>query len=386
VSVGLKKLRADDIVVGRPTLWNIYDTKGLKLVSAGTVIQSEEQVKWLMNRGASNRPIEVSAPSHRAGQRARRTNKPKEVSPFNLLEAVVGRVALALASIKSKDISFYEQIIELAKDIQRACDKDKWASMATLFLQNDSAYSIKHLVDVAILVDITANERGINREKRLSLIAAALTMNVSIAEFQDEMYQSLNSLTPDQNKRLNLHPKLSVRLLMDAKVIDKLWLKCVFAHHETVSGTGYPGGLTVEQYPEEAQLITLADYYCTKISPRAERNPLLHRDVIAEIADEKNILVMGDVIQFFIMELGNYPPGTIVQLANSEIGVVTKTSFNRNTPIVHAFMKPQIGDYGTPVKRNTAKDKCFKIQRVLQNDDQQITFNVKKVWGFPDDD
>jgi hypothetical protein len=385
VSVGLSKLRADDIVVGRPTLWNIYDSKGLKLVSAGTVIQSKDQVQWLMDRGASNRPIEVSGPLHTAKQR-RRVEKPKEISPFNVLERVIGRLALTLACVKSKEVNFTEQVMELAKDIQRACDKDKSAAIATLFLVHESEYAIKHLVDVAVLVDITAKGRGINRESRLSLIAAALTMNISITDLQQEVYLNTHSLTAEQQKRLKQHPQLSAQILLGAKVVDKLWLKCVIAHHETVSGSGYPSGLTLEQYPKEAQLIALADYYCTKISPRTERNSVLHRDVMADITNEKDNLVEAELIQFFILELGYYPPGTVVQLANNEIAVVIKASANPNSPIVQAFMKPQIGNYGTPAKRNTAKDSSFKIQRVLQNDDPQITFNIKKVWGFPDDD
>jgi hypothetical protein len=75
-----------------------------------------------------------------------------------------------------------------------------------------------------------------------------------------------------------------------------------------------------------------------------------------------------------------------VQLANSEIGVVTKTGANPKTPVVHVFMKPQIGNYGVPAKRNTAMNDAFKIQDVISNNDPKITYDVRKVWGYSEVD
>jgi hypothetical protein len=169
---------------------------------------------------------------------------------------------------------------------------------------------------------------------------------------------------------------------MKAKVIDKFWLKCVFAHHETVSGTGFPSGLKLGQYPEETQLITLADYYCSRLSEDADRDAKQHKTAISKINEKSNVLVTDLVVNQFLATLGFYPPGAIVQLANAEIGIVTKAGANPKTPVVHVFMKPQIGNYGVPAKRNTAMKEIFKIQRVISNDDPMITYDVRKVWGY----
>lgn len=383
---GLTKLREDDIVVGRPLLWNIYDSNGSKLVKAGFTIQSKEQVKWLMSRGAYNKPIDVSGPQLSGRQSKKRVEKPKEISPFRVLEDVISKLALALASIESEEIEFTEQLMALVKDIQRACDKDANAAIASLFILHGNSYPIKHLIDVAILVDILAKQQGIMREKRQSMVAAALTMNISIIDLQEELHRQSAPLTAEQQAKIKAHPKTSVQKLMEAKVTDRFWLKCVFAHHETVSGTGYPSGLKLGQFPEETQLITLADYYCARVSERADRDAMLHRDAISDIQQKKDELVTELVTNQFVTTLGFYPPGSIVQLANSEIGIVTKSGSNPKSPVVHAFMKPQIGNYGVPPKRNTALNESFKIQRVLSNDDPMITYEVRKVWGFQEDD
>jgi HD-GYP domain-containing protein (c-di-GMP phosphodiesterase class II) len=200
VAAGLTKLREDDIVVGRPLMWTIYDSNGSKLVKAGFTIQSKEQVKWLMNRGAYNKPIEVSGPQFASRQTRKPVEKPKEKSPFRVLEDVLSKLALTLASIESEEIDFYEHIMELVKDIQRACDKDSNAAIASLFVLHGNSYPIKHLIDVAILVDILAKQQGIARAKRQSLVAAALTMNISIIELQEELHRQTASLTDEQKK------------------------------------------------------------------------------------------------------------------------------------------------------------------------------------------
>ncbi len=381
---GLTKLREDDIVVGRPLLWNVYERNGSKLIKAGFTVQSKEEVKWLINRGAYIKPIEVSGPQ-RSARRPRRVERPRESSPFKLLEDVISKLALTLASIESEEINFTEQIFALVKDIQRACDKDSNAAIASLFILHGNNYPIKHLVNVAVLVDILAKQQGILREKRQSIIAAALTMNISIIELQESLLHQTQPATVEQQALINNHPKKSVKMLMDAKVVDKFWLKCVFAHHETVSGSGFPGGLKLGQYPEEAQLIVLADYYCTRLSEGAVTDAVRHREVISDIQQKKNELVTEILINQFVVALGFYPPGSIVQLANSEIGIVTKSGSNPKTPVVHAFMKPQIGNYGVPPKRNTAMNDSFKVQRVVSNDDPMITYEVRKVWGFQED-
>jgi HD-GYP domain-containing protein (c-di-GMP phosphodiesterase class II) len=175
-------------------------------------------------------------------------------------------------------------------------------------------------------------------------------------------------------------------MLMKAKVVDKLWLKCVFAHHETISGTGFPSGLKLGQYPEETQLITLADYYCSQLSENVGMDAIRHKTAISKINSEKNVLVTELVANQFLATLSFYPPGSVVQLANSEIGVVTKTGSNPKTPVVHVFMKPQIGNYGVPAKRNTAMNDAFKIQDVMSNNDPKITYDVRKVWGYSEVD
>jgi HD-GYP domain-containing protein (c-di-GMP phosphodiesterase class II) len=120
-------------------------------------------------------------------------------------------------------------------------------------------------------------KRGMDSDNQGPLMAAALTMNIGMLSLQEVLYQQEKDLTSEQKQLIDSHPAQSVVMLHEAIVTDRLWLKCVLAHHEKIDGTAYPNQLSGEQYYEETQLITLADQYCARLSPRAYRQPLLHQ-------------------------------------------------------------------------------------------------------------
>ena len=94
-------------------------------------------------------------------------------------------------------------------------------------------------------------KRGMDSDNQGTLMAAALTMNIGMLSLQEVLYQQEKDLTSEQKQLIDSHPAQSVVMLREAKVTDRLWLKCVLAHHEKIDGTAYPNQLSGEQYHEE---------------------------------------------------------------------------------------------------------------------------------------
>ena len=173
-------------------------------------------------------------------------------------------------------------------------------------------------------------------------------------------------------------------MLRRAKVADQQWLKYVLTHHEKVDGTGYPNKLLGEQCPDAVQLIVLADQYCARLSPRAYRQPLLHKGILRDIMLDSGKTVDPAIATLFIRELGFFPPGLIVQLLNGEVGVVTKRGEKADAPIVHVCTRPGQGNLARPIQRSTSLG-GHKIRKILMNDDPNVTFERRPVWGFNED-
>jgi HD-GYP domain-containing protein (c-di-GMP phosphodiesterase class II) len=375
-------LSATDLIIGEPLQWPIYDSNGTFLVKKGFVIQNASQIERLISRGVFGMESEVL--NEKSPDLKIQAEKLQDFSPFKLLEDVTSQLAITLLNSEDDNTSFTEQIMVLVKDIQRACDRDAHAAIASLFVLEGDSYPIKHSVDVAVLSEIMAKSSAISIEERQSIIAAALTMNIAMIGLQEKLYRQKTPLTPEQKKLLNEHPRQAVMMLRKAKVEDRLWLQCVLSHHETIVGTGYPNKLTGEQYPRVTQFIALADRYCAHLSPRSYRDPLLHKGILRDIFLDKGQNFEPEIAALFIKELGFYPPGLLVQLVNSEIGVVTKRGERPDSPLVHVCMKPRVGNYSNPIMRNTTMDE-YKITRLLLSDDPDVTFERRSVWRFSED-
>lgn len=381
MTVEFQKLTAEDLSVGQQLIWPIYDSNGAMLVKQGFVIKLEQQIDRLVLRGAFAKKTDL-AKAKEAPQSSTPPveNKFKDFSPFKVLEGVYSQLAISLASADTSEF-FTDEIFSLVDEIQRACHRDSHAALASLFVLDANSYPIKHSVDVAVLTELIAKQRGFSVEDRQSSIAAALTMNIAMIELQEILYRQEEPPTKEQQQAIQEHSRQGVVILKRAKVTDNLWLKSVLTHHEKVSGNGYPHKLRGEQYPEASQIISLADMYCAQLSPRAYRDPFLHKDILRDILLDKGESVSVEIAGLYIKELGFYPPGLIVQLANAEVGVVTKKGEKPDAPIVHACMRPQVGNYNAPIKRNT-KMPAFTVRRVLQSDDPDVTFERRTVWGF----
>lgn len=376
----LVKLKVSDIRVGEPLAWPVYDSNGTFLVKKGFIIKSLAQVERLIDRGAFGDQSDLSS-SLSAESNESEVKKPKDISPFKILEDVTSQLAIVLASSTEEETDFSKEMMKMVENIQRACDRDPHAALASLFVLEGSSYPIKHSVDVAVLSEVLAKSSSFKRAERKSIVAAALTMNISMIELQEKLYRQEAPLTDKQKEAIQHHPKQSVIILKKAGVDDQLWLKCVLTHHEAITGTGYPNKLKGAQYPQATQLIALADQYCARLSPRAYRDPLLHKGILRDILLDKGQTVEPEIAALFIKELGFFPPGLIVQLANTEIGVVTKRGDRPDAPIVHVCVKPQTGTYAQPVMRNT-KLESYKIRKIISSDNDYVTFNRRTLWQF----
>ena len=219
--------------------WPIYDRNGTFLIKKDFVIKSESQVERLLAHGAYGLVAEMWLPVEKPTV-VEVVSKPKDFSPFKILEDVTSRLAITLANNDNPDVNFTDEIMSLVEDIQRACFRDASAALASLFVLEKGSYPIKHSVDVAVLSGLMAGKSGLEAESHASVIAAALTMNLAMIGLQEILFQQDRPLTEEQKKQIFNHPRQSVAMLQQANVTDRLWLKCVLAHHEKVNGTGYP--------------------------------------------------------------------------------------------------------------------------------------------------
>lgn len=255
----MRRIQPGEIEVGATLRFDCYDASGTLLLKKGLVIASEHQFEALLKRGLYQAPEDVER---------RQCLEPERKSPFHMLDAFRSRLAGIFAAFaKPEGADVLGRIRSLCADIQALCRYDADAALGALHLDHEGRYTIIHPLYVAILCELIAQSKAMAQAERISLLAAALTENVSIIDLQETLQRQATPLTPEQQQAMRVHPLESVDMLLAAGVGDDLWIKTVLHHHEKLDGSGYPGAMRGEHIPLTVRILSLADTYSAMVTP-----------------------------------------------------------------------------------------------------------------------
>ena len=195
-------------------------------------------------------------------------------------------------------------------------------------------YSVVHAVQCAIACEFIARRLGWPEQGTASLVKAALTMNIAIAELQGvlAMQTRIARPTAGQAEAIATHPTRGAEILLDVGVRDVEWLRAVDEHHECADGRGYPRG--TREPSRLATTLRYVDEFFAKISARASRPAMPLQRAARQLYSDTD----GRwIVEALIKEFGLYPPGTYVRLANGDLGVVLRRGRRVNTPLAVAL-------------------------------------------------
>ena len=356
-----------EIAVGDAIPWDVYAAGGSLLVRKGHLLSSENQCMLLLERGFIDDDREerlvVEAPS-----------------VVRLLNRAHVLLASALAAIVNA-VPFGEQLTEVARLIMAAVELDAEVAMACILLnQHAYAYPIRHSVDTAVLALVAGRALKKNPDELLTLVQAALTMNVGMLAEHERLRAGGTGLNANDMAYIRAHPQAGVALLRQAGVDDAAWLACVLEHHENEDGSGYPSGKSGAQLSEASKIVGLADRYCARVSLRGYRKTMLPNAALRDILMEGKHTVDTKLATVFLRELGIFPTGTFVRLCDGEIGVVTRKGLNSTTPYVHALVGPRGAPLDVPLRRDT-KIELHAIRDVLSADQAGVVLRLDQLWG-----
>jgi len=374
-----------DLPVGKPLPHDLVDNLGRLLVAKGCAIESPEKVEELLGRGVTYMDQMTTASTGGGGISPRQSGPSKrfvEANPFERISDAIDELERLCCS-EGPTRNFESQIKTLASIVANSCDSDPDAALASLVLSQRNSYAIKHQVDVAILAAVVGQKMGIPQADRVSIVCAALTMNISMLEYQDWLQSQASKLSEDELFVIHKHPLEGVTMLAQAGVRDLVWLQTVASHHESPDGTGYPRGLSGEaNMPVGGQILRISDMYTARLSARAFN---LTESANATLADilamgRKQALAQGTTEQF-IKALGFYPPGSFVRLACGEIGIVVRRGKALNQPVVYSLLTSSGGNLGAPVRRETSMER-FAVAGLVPRGEVNVKIDGPSLWGF----
>lgn len=368
----------NDIQLGVPLLWDVFDKNGALLLKRGYIVERRSQIEALVARGMY---ADVSSAPVR-GQNNNVDAQPQETpSVLRLINLSIKRLERLVASLLNDEPGFPEKLLEVANTMIYVIELNPDVAIACVLLNQQTAeYPGRHCIDTTLVSLMIAQSFNIPAEEKISLAAAALTMNVGMAHMHAQLNSKQGKLSDEEMSQVRNHPEEGVRMLVAAGVKDVNWLAYVLAHHEAEDGSGYPFGKAGADIPRNAKIIALADRYCACVTSRDYRKSLLPNASLREIFLERGKGIDPLLAAHFVKVLGVYPPGTFVRLNSGEIGVVSKKGSGANTPVVHALVGPRGAPLVTPLKRDTASE-MYAIKEALSEGQANIRFSMNQVWG-----
>jgi HD-GYP domain-containing protein (c-di-GMP phosphodiesterase class II) len=341
------------------------------LLRRGQIISSSTQLEGLIERGLF---ALIDPPREKPVVRV-------DVNPSAVALLLEARRRLALVcGPHGPKTGFPEHVMKIRELVREACRVSQDAALGMLLLERNGRYSVRHSVDVAIACEVVGPELGINEPELTSTVCAALTMNFSILQLQDDLQAQQAPLSAGQREVIHRHPEESAQLLRGCGVSDEIWLCAVLSHHEAVDGSGYLHGRKGDDIPLAAQLLSLADVYCARISSRDYRPSLRPNAALRALFLEQGKKVRDGLASQFIKAIGVFPAGTPVRIENGEIAVVVQRGQNASKPVVCSIVGPQGMPLAVPIRRDTSQPN-FTVKEVVSWAELGALPSMQTLWG-----
>jgi anti-anti-sigma factor len=183
-------------------------------------------------------------------------------------------VALAnLAGISIENARLFGKIRETYTDVVRA--------MVNAIEARDK-YTRGHTERVTRYANAFGRGLGLNRNEMQTLMLGAVLHDIGYLGVSEAAMKEPDNLSDELRLEIQKHAEIGQQILKEIKFLEGS-INIVKHHHEHWDGTGYPDGLTAEEIPFGARVLSLCDALDAMTSNRRYRKALELGVVINEI-------------------------------------------------------------------------------------------------------
>ncbi len=203
-----------------------------------------------------------------------------------------------------------------------------------------------HSLNVTMLSMMMARDLKLPVEVVGVLGVGALLHDIGRKEVPDKILLKTEPLTPAERNFYELHPTYGVKIGKRMH-LSAVALAIIGEHHELFDGSGFPSKLKGEGIHLLSRIVVIANYYDELCNPVLIADALTPHEALSLMFAKLRSKFDPKLLSAFIRCLGVYPPGTIVQLSNGFIGMVSTVNTARP-------MKPVVVVYDADVPKEEA--------------------------------
>ncbi len=231
-------------------------------------------------------------------------------------------------------------------------------------LKNQDEYTAEHALNVCILSAAFARHLGHDEEEIRQIALCGLLHDVGKSQIPEEILNKEGRLTDEEFDVIKQHPTMGKDLLKTLSETDGAAIDVAHCHHERIDGKGYPRALEEGQIPYYAKIIAVTDSYDAITSNRCYESGRASMEALDIIYRCRGTQFERQLAEEFIQCVGIYPPGSIVEFTNQEVGIILASNARHK-------LKPRV-----LVVLDSKKDFC--LQSIVD-----LTSDAKDFQGKP---
>jgi putative nucleotidyltransferase with HDIG domain len=211
-------------------------------------------------------------------------------------------IAFALAAVFT--FSYMAHLLARSRERAQQYVSLSWGVLAGLMRSLDirDQRAARHAAAVARFARDMAQRVGMSEQEQELAHTAGLLHDIGRFALSDRVAERGRTLTEEDWVAIQRHPELGAEMLKDLGMYGPV-AEIILAHHERIDGRGYPRRLTVDQIPEIAKLIAVAEVYDTLTASDTYRTRMSSFEALRELRrvagtqlDERYVEVLAELL------------------------------------------------------------------------------------------
>lgn len=215
---------------------------------------------------------------------------------------------------------------QVAKDLVNDCvfsilqnpDALLWMSK----IREQDNYTSEHCLNVCILAIAFGRHLGMDESELQKLGLCGLLHDVGKMKVPTDVLNKPGKLLGQEWEVMQSHTTHGRNLLMASGSDAAIAVDVAWNHHESLDGSGYPRGLKAPQISRLTRIISIVDAYDAMTAKRCYKPAMTSTKALKILFDEKGKAFDEDLVEAFTQAIGLYPPGSLVELLNGQVGLV----------------------------------------------------------------
>ena len=166
-------------------------------------------------------------------------------------------------------------------------------------LADSDGETYRHSFEVAGMATAVGRRLGLTPAELMEVELGALLHDVGKLCLPARLLAKPGRLTAAELRLVRRHPDWGADMVACVPGLEAVAI-VVRMHHERPDGLGYPCGLTCEEIPPAARIVSACDAYGAMTTQRPYRAPLALEDALAELEQHSATQFDADVVEALI--------------------------------------------------------------------------------------